>query len=57
VRNVRPKVREADPPYRIIDRPLFALLWLAIVGAVFAPRRRCSDRSIARDTSRTRPEG
>ncbi len=29
-----PKVQAADPPYRITDRPLFALFWLAIVGAV-----------------------
>jgi hypothetical protein len=29
-----PKVQAVDPPYRIIDRPLFALFWLAIVGAV-----------------------
>lgn len=29
-----PKVQAADPPYRITDRPLFALFWLAIVGAL-----------------------
>jgi hypothetical protein len=29
-----PKVQAAEPPYRITDRPLFALFWLAIVGAV-----------------------
>jgi hypothetical protein len=29
-----PKVQAVDPPYRITDRPLFALFWLAIVGAL-----------------------
>jgi hypothetical protein len=29
-----PKVQAVDPPYRITDQPLFALFWLAIVGAV-----------------------
>jgi hypothetical protein len=29
-----PKVQSVDPPYRITDRPLFALFWLAIVGAL-----------------------
>ncbi|QJY47427.1 hypothetical protein [Pseudonocardia broussonetiae] len=29
-----PAVQAVDPPYRITDRPLFALFWLAIVGAV-----------------------
>ena len=29
-----PKVQAVDPPYRITDRPHFALFWLAIVGAL-----------------------
>src|SRR5205823_6333367 len=28
-----PKVQAADPPYGVINRPLFALFWLAIAGA------------------------
>jgi hypothetical protein len=29
-----PKVQATDPPYGVINRPLFALFWLAIVGAI-----------------------
>jgi hypothetical protein len=29
-----PKVQEATPPYRVIDRPVFAAVWLSVVGAL-----------------------
>jgi hypothetical protein len=31
---VAPKVQRAEPPFAIIDRPLFAVFWFAIIGAV-----------------------
>jgi hypothetical protein len=30
-----PKVQAPDPPYLVINRPLFVLFWLTIAGAVF----------------------
>jgi hypothetical protein len=31
---VAPKVQAAEPPFAVIDRPLFAVVWFAIIGAI-----------------------
>jgi hypothetical protein len=31
---VAPKVQAAEPPFAVIDRPLFAVVWFTIVGAI-----------------------